>query len=63
MDCGGDWRPLAEALLAECAAAGVRVATAESCTGGLVGGAITAVPGASESYLGGVVSYSNDVKR
>lgn len=37
-------------------------ATAESCTGGLVGAAITAVPGSSSWYLGGVVSYSNDVK-
>jgi len=38
-------------------------ATAESCTGGGVGVAITAVPGSSAVYLGGVVSYANTVKR
>ena len=44
------------------AAEGRTCATAESCTGGGIGAAITAVPGSSEVYLGGVVSYSNDVK-
>jgi len=43
-------------------ARGWRLATAESCTGGLVGGTITAIPGSSDYYLGGVISYSNDVK-
>ena len=38
-------------------------ATAESCTGGGVGSAITAVPGSSAVFAGGVISYSNDVKR
>jgi PncC family amidohydrolase len=42
--------------------AGVRVATAESCTGGLVGHAITAIPGASAWYVGGVISYADAVK-
>ena len=37
-------------------------ATAESCTGGMIGSLITAVPGSSEVYLGGVVSYANSVK-
>ena len=41
---------------------GWRLATAESCTGGLVGHAITAVPGASDYYVGGVISYSDRAK-
>lgn len=42
--------------------AGRRLATAESLTGGMIGTAITAVPGASKVYAGGVVSYINEVK-
>lgn len=38
------------------------LATAESCTGGLLGAAITAVPGSSLVYRGGVIAYSNSVK-
>ncbi len=39
------------------------LATAESCTGGGIGAAITAIPGSSKNYLGGVISYTNAVKR
>ena len=38
------------------------MATAESCTGGLLGYYLTALPGASEFYLGGMIAYSNDLK-
>ncbi|MGN1038290.1 MAG: CinA family protein [Mailhella sp.] len=37
-------------------------ATAESCTGGLIGAMLTAMPGSSNWYLGGVISYANSVK-
>ena len=52
----------AERLVALCSAAGVTVCAAESCTGGLVGAAITSAPGASAVFAGAVVSYSNAVK-
>lgn len=54
---------LAERLQARCLKRGIRVATAESCTGGLVAAALTAVPGSSGYVAGGVVSYSNEAKR
>ena len=53
----------AERLVAELKERGLTCATAESCTGGSVGGAITAVPGSSAVFLGGVISYANEVKR
>lgn len=39
------------------------LAVAESCTGGLLGGAITTIAGSSTYFKGGVISYGNDVKR
>lgn len=42
--------------------AGVTIGTAESCTGGLISGALTSVPGSSASVMGGVVSYACSVK-
>ena len=43
-------------------ARGLTVATAESCTGGLIGSLLTDVSGSSDYYLGGVIAYSNEVK-
>ncbi|HEY4753588.1 MAG TPA: nicotinamide-nucleotide amidohydrolase family protein [Candidatus Limnocylindrales bacterium] len=45
-----------------CIARGITVATAESCTGGLVAHLITEVPGSSGYFRGGIVSYSDEVK-
>ena len=42
---------------------GLTLATAESCTGGLIGHVLTEVPGVSDYYAGGLISYSNDVKQ
>ncbi|KQP34995.1 CinA family protein [Methylobacterium sp. Leaf100] len=52
----------AEALVAAFAAAGRRIATAESCTGGLAAALLTAVPGSSAVLERGFVTYSNDAK-
>ena len=41
---------------------GLRLATAESCTGGLVGTLMTAIPGSSAAYAGGFVTYTNQMK-
>ncbi len=41
---------------------GLLLAVAESCTGGLIGHRLTNVPGSSDYYLGGVISYANEAK-
>lgn len=53
---------LAEVVLAAARAKQVMIATAESCTGGLVGGRLTAIPGSSDVVLGGVIAYANGIK-
>jgi nicotinamide-nucleotide amidase len=53
---------LAGLVLEAARARGVRLATAESCTGGLVGGRVTEIPGSSDVYLGGVVCYADSLK-
>jgi CDP-diacylglycerol--glycerol-3-phosphate 3-phosphatidyltransferase len=52
-------RELGEVLLK----GGLTVSVAESCTGGMVGSLITDVPGSSAYFLGGVIAYSDEVKR
>jgi competence/damage-inducible protein CinA-like protein len=58
-----DERRVEELVLALTGAQGLRLATAESCTGGMVATRLTDIPGSSASFVGGVVAYSNDVKR
>lgn len=53
----------AERLVEKLSVRNITCATAESCTGGGVGSAITGVPGSSAVFLGGVISYANSVKR
>lgn len=53
---------LAEAVVAAAGRAGLTVATAESCTGGMIAAALTDVPGASAVFTHGVVAYANDAK-
>ncbi len=53
---------LAEVVLAAARRVGATIATAESCTGGLVGGRLTAIPGSSDVVLGGIIAYADRVK-
>jgi nicotinamide-nucleotide amidase len=56
-------RAAATAVLAACRARGLKVATAESCTGGLVAGALTDIAGSSDVLDRGFVTYSNAAKQ
>jgi len=58
-----DERRVEELVLSLCRAKGLSLATAESCTGGLVAVRLTDIRGSSESFVGGVVAYADDVKR
>jgi nicotinamide-nucleotide amidase len=53
---------LAAVLLGVCRAKTMHIAVAESCTGGLLGARLTAIPGSSDVFVGGVIAYSDDVK-
>lgn len=57
-----DERPIEAIALDHARERGLKLATAESCTGGLVGARLTKVPGASDVFLGAVVAYANEVK-
>jgi nicotinamide-nucleotide amidase len=58
-----DERSVEELVLERCRDRGFEVATAESCTGGLVAARLTSVPGASDVFVGGIVAYSDGLKQ
>jgi nicotinamide-nucleotide amidase len=58
-----DERRIEELVLSLAGARGLRLATAESCTGGMVAARLTDVPGSTASFVGGVVAYADEVKR
>ena len=58
-----DERPVGELVLSLCRERGWKLATAESCTGGLVAARLTAIPGSSEVFRGAIVAYDDAVKR
>ncbi|MEB3242267.1 MAG: competence/damage-inducible protein A [Cyanobacteriota bacterium] len=60
---GADDETLASVVLTRLIACRQTLAVAESCTGGALGAALAAVPGASEAWLGGVMAYANAAKR
>jgi len=60
---GRDEKSLAESLLDTLRKTNNKIATAESCTGGLIGAMLTDVSGSSDVYLGGWVTYTNEMKR
>ena len=57
-----DERPLPEIVLTLARERGLTLATAESCTGGLVAGELTSIAGSSDVVVGGAVTYSNQLK-
>lgn len=58
-----DIQALAQAVIAAATTGGLTLATAESCTGGLVAAALTGIPGSSAAVDRGFVTYSNTAKR
>jgi nicotinamide-nucleotide amidase len=53
---------VAELVLDECRRKGLTLATAESCTGGMVAERLTSIPGSSDVYVGSVIAYSDEIK-
>ena len=60
---GEDDADLAAVVLDRCRALKLKLAVAESCTGGMLGERLTSIPGSSDVFLGGVIAYHNDVKK
>jgi nicotinamide-nucleotide amidase len=59
---GEDEADLAQVVLERSRQRGFRIAVAESCTGGMLGARLTAIPGSSDVFVGGVIAYDDDVK-
>ncbi len=59
---GRDERSVQELVLELCRGRGLTLGTAESCTGGLVAGRLTSIPGSSDVFRGSIVAYENGVK-
>ncbi|MCL2096906.1 MAG: competence/damage-inducible protein A [Oscillospiraceae bacterium] len=59
---GVDVKSLQNAVVLKLREKNLTLATAESCTGGLIGKRITEIPGCSSVYLGGVIAYDNNIK-
>ncbi len=59
---GEDEADLAAVVLEKLRSLGLKLAVAESCTGGMLGERITSIPGSSDVFLGGIIAYHNDVK-
>jgi competence/damage-inducible protein CinA-like protein len=57
-----DTRPIEELVLDRCRDLGLKLATAESCTGGMIAERLTSIPGSSDVFVGSVVSYADSVK-
>jgi nicotinamide-nucleotide amidase len=57
-----DGRTVEELVLDRCRERGWSLATAESCTGGLIAAGLTAIPGSTDVVTGGIVAYANEVK-
>ena len=57
-----DEQPVEAVVLSLCRARGLSLATAESCTGGMVAERLTSVPGSSDVFVGSVVAYADEVK-
>lgn len=60
---GVDVESLEQVVVEQLISKKLTLATAESCTGGMIGARLTNVAGASQCYLGGIISYTNGVKR
>ena len=58
-----DLSKIAESVLYEARIKNVKISCAESCTGGLVGAALTEIPGSSDVFNGSAVTYSNEAKK